>query len=243
MVRSSHTCSSADLALLRWTAGLGAVTANATASHLQLKTATAQARLRACERAGLLVAARVLAGAPTLYTVTPAGLRACGADELSPCRITATNAAHSIACVTAAAALELAYPDHVVMGERELRRQERASRRALASAELGRWRGDCPQLHRPDLALWPGGDGPRRPVAVEVELTVKAPRRLLDICRAWARCRCVEGTIYLAAPEAHRALQRALAQARADGRIVLLALDALPVARAGEPVRTVPTGA
>jgi ribosome biogenesis protein Nip4 len=62
---------------------------------------------------------------------------------------------------------------------------------------------------------------------VEVELTVKAPRRLLEICRAWARCRCVAGVIYLAPPEVARALGRAIEKAQAHERVVVVALDAL----------------
>jgi hypothetical protein len=66
------------------------------------------------------------------------------------------------------------------------------------------------------------------PVAVEVELTVKAPRRLAEICRAWARCRCVAGVLYLAPPEVRRALERAIDQAQAGERIAVLGLDAVP---------------
>ena len=65
------------------------------------------------------------------------------------------------------------------------------------------------------------------PVAVEVELTVKAPRRLLEICLGWARCRCVAGTLYLAAPEVQRPLARAIERAQAGERIVVVTLDAL----------------
>ena len=93
----------------------------------------------------------------------------------------------------------------------------------------GRWRaracaaraGGAPLLHRPDLVLWPAERRRALPVAVEVELTVKAPRRLLEICRAWARCRCVAGVLYLAAPEvraAARAGDRAGARRRSGSR-------------------------
>jgi hypothetical protein len=64
-------------------------------------------------------------------------------------------------------------------------------------------------------------------VAVEVELAVKAPRRLAAICRAWARCREVAGVLYLAAPGAERALARAIADSDAAARVLALPLDAL----------------
>jgi hypothetical protein len=82
--------------------------------------------------------------------------------------------------------------------------------------------------------LWPNGPDDRLPVAVEVELSVKSPRRLANICRAWARCRCVAGTLYLAPPEVGRAVERAVEEARASERVVVIGLDALP--RRGEGV-------
>jgi hypothetical protein len=82
-------------------------------------------------------------------------------------------------------------------------------------------------LYRPDLVLWPKDSADGLPVAVEVELTRKAPRRLASICRAWARCRCVAGVIYLAAPDVLRPLARAIEQAHAGERVIALPLDAL----------------
>jgi hypothetical protein len=213
--------------MLRWVTRLGAVTAEALAQHEGRTIASARAHLLAAERAGLLSRRRVLADAPALYTVTRAGLRASGLRGLQPCRVSVSNAPHTIACAGVAAALEHAYPDHQVMGERELRREESGSGTPLASACLGSTADGAPLLHRPDLVLWPHGPQECLPVAVEVELTVKAPRRLLEICRAWARCRCVAGTLYLATPEVQRALTRATDGAQGGERIVVVALDAL----------------
>jgi hypothetical protein len=70
------------------------------------------------------------------------------------------------------------------------------------------------------------------PVAVEVELTIKAPRRLVEICRAWARCRRVAGVLYLAPAtlpaDVERALSRAVAEARACEEVIVVPLSALP---------------
>jgi hypothetical protein len=117
-----------------------------------------------------------------------------------------------------------------VLGERELRRDERERGVALASARIGIAPDGGPLLHRPDLVLWPqdAEEGAGLPVAVEVELTVKAPRRLQEICRAWARCSCVAGVLYLAPPEVRRALERAIDQVQAGERIAVLGLDAVP---------------
>jgi hypothetical protein len=222
----AQTPSPRQLALLRWAGGLGAVTPEALAEREGTGVRSAQARLAAAARAGLMQGERVLVGAPTLYTVTSAGLRACGLRDLEPGRVSAAGARHAIACALVAAKLEHAYPDHRVLGERELRRDERDAGRALASASVGASGAGAAPLHRPDLVLLPRHDD-GLPVAVEVELTVKAPERLLEICRGWARCRCVAGTVYLAGEDVLRPLERAIARAQGGERIALVALATL----------------
>jgi hypothetical protein len=242
MARKDRTYSPELIEVVTWTGRLGAVTAEALARRRQRPLASARGLLLSGERAGLLRRSRVLANAPTLYSVTRAGLRAVDLRGLEPSRVSVANAPHAIACAEAAAALERAYPDHEVMGERELRREEREAREALASASIGA--PGAAVLHRPDLVLWPVGAGRPLPVAVEVELTVKAPRRLLEICRAWARCRCVAGALYLTAPEVRRALERAIDGAQAHERVVAVALDALfttETASSAPPASTVPS--
>ncbi len=222
--------------IMQWTARMGAVTDEALADHLDVTVPSARGRLMALEKAGWLSRKRLLAKQPALYTVTRAGLRIGGLQGLDACRVSASNANHLIVCARVAAALERCYPDHRVLGERELRRDERERGMPLASARLGIAPDGGPLMHRPDLVLRPEGpesdDGLEGglPVAVEVELTVKAPQRLTEICRAWARCRCVAGVLYLAPPEVERALDRAIEQAGAGERIVVVSLDALPAA-------------
>jgi hypothetical protein len=232
MVRLSETNPPERVAIVQWTARLGAITAEALAEREGTTVASARARLLAAVRGRLLERRRPLAGQPALYTATRAGLRAAGLVGLDPGRVSAANARHAIVCASVAVALEYAYPDQHVMGERELRREERESACPLASARLGTTPDGVPLLHRPDLVLWPSAEENRLPVAVEVELTVKAPRRLAEICLAWARCRHIAGVLYLVAPEVRRPLERAVAAARAHERISLVALDTL--ARRGE---------
>ncbi len=212
-------------ALLRWIAGMGAVTAEALALHQGISLGSARGRLASAERRGLLARSRRLRDRPALLCITRAGLRACGLRGLEPMRVGAATAEHAVACAAVAVALEARYPTHRVLGEPQLRRLERESAHH-ASAAVGR-RGDgSPALHRPDLALWPRQPG-MRPTAVEVELTVKAPRRLESICRGWSRCANVAGVIYAAAPEVEGPLERAIARAMASEAIVVVALASL----------------
>jgi hypothetical protein len=214
--------------IVRWSASLGAISAEALAYRMDVSVASARSRLAAARRLGWLASSRPLSGRPVLYTATAAGLRACGERGLDPTRVSASGAAHLLACAEVAAMLERCYPDHRVLGERELRRAEREQGRPLASAELGAGPHGERLLHRCDLVLWPSSDADSLPVAVEVELTVKAPARLATICRAWARCRHVAGSLYIAPPDVASALERAVDRAHARERVVIVGFDALP---------------
>jgi hypothetical protein len=237
----AHPCPgfSADRAdLLSWVGGLGAVTAEALAARQRISVSSARGRLLAARRAGLILGQRPLTAQPALYTLSAAGLRMLGERGIDRCRVSASNAHHLVACADVAAALEHCYPDHRVLGERELRRDERERGCVLASAQLGLGFDEDPIRHRPDLVLWPDDREGGLPVAVEVELTIKAPRRLAEICRAWARARCVAGVLYLAPPGVERALDRAVRAASAQDRVLILPLEAVAVpARASHPKR------
>ena len=98
------------IAIVRWTAGLGAVTAEALAAHLGVTVASARGRLVAAEGDLLLKRRRPLTDRPALYTVTRAGMRAACVAGLDPCRVSASNTLHLIACAHAAAMLSAATP-------------------------------------------------------------------------------------------------------------------------------------
>ncbi len=223
-----------------WTARMGASTAEALSLRHQISVTQARRRLGHAVSDGLLARSRPLTDAPALYVATPSGLRRVGATSLGTCRVTAANAAHLVACVAVAAAMQARHADHLVGGERELRRAEHGQGRALASARLGRMPDGSPRLHRPDLVLWPNTGVGAGPVAVEVELTIKSPVRLADICRAWARCRLVAGVVYCAAPEVEAPLARAVADVRGQDRIVVVPL-AVAITAEGSAERTVPS--
>lgn len=141
------------LAIVRWAAGLGAITAESLAHRDEISVAAARGRLGAAVARRLLSAEKPLREGSTLYSATPSGLKAI-ACRLDGCRVGPSNARHLIACAAVAAELERCYPDHVVSGERELRYEEREHGRRLASAVLGTGQMGRPLLHRPDLVIW-----------------------------------------------------------------------------------------
>jgi hypothetical protein len=223
---SARKSSNERIELLRWTAGMGAVTSESLSLRRRASIASAQAMLNAAVRAKQLARHRPLADRPALYTVTRLGLRAA-ACEGEPRRVSPASAQHMIACAHVAAALERRYPEQLVIGEQELRRREREAGAPLASVVLRRVGEHGPLMHRPDLVLLPRSGSTRRPVAVEVELTIKAPRRLAEICRAWTRSSHVDGVLYLAPPAVERALGRAIGAAQAGECIAVVPLDSL----------------
>lgn len=228
------------LDLLRWVASLGAVTAPALSLRDEVSLASARATLAVAVRRGELARSRPLAGQPTLYNVTARGMRQAGLSHVAACRVSAANATHLIACAYAAAALQRRYRDRRVVGERELRQLERLHETALASADLGRGGGAEALLHRPDLVLLAPVPDAELPVAVEVELALKSPRRLHAICRAWARCRLVAGVLYVASHEARRGVRRAVERTGAGDSVLVLSLDALWMGASAQPAADEP---
>ena len=225
MCNDSNTKQVQRASLICWIAGLGAVTAESLAELDGCSPASARGRLQAAVRAGLVVRARPLHGAPSLFSATRRGMALAGVTGEEPARVSVSGARHQIACAHAAAALARRYPQHVVCGERQLQRDERILGRPLASARMS-WCSRWGDSHRPDLVIWPPAPG-GSPVAVEVELTVKAPARLLEICRAWSRAGHVAGVLYVASEAALGPVARAIRQAGGEDRIALLGLEAL----------------
>jgi hypothetical protein len=210
-------------AILAWLAATGAAPSSELASVVGLRPRTALTRVRSLEQAGLLRSTELLRGAPALHALTRSGLRAAGRPELEPVAISASSFGHQLAVARVASALALA--GERVGGEGELRAFERLEGRALASAAVGLGRDGTTAWHRPDLVCWRAG----APLAIEVELTVKAPERLRAIVRGWARSRLVGAVVYYASAPAARALSAAVRHESAHEAVAILALE-----RAGE---------
>ncbi len=109
------------------------------------------------------------------------------------------------------------------MGEPRLRAAELEAGGPIASAALGSLPDGRARLRRPDLVLF--SPDAQLPVAVEVELSVKAARRLEAICRAWARCRIVSEVRYYAPPPVARAVSRAVSVVHAHDAVRVLSLE------------------
>ncbi len=208
-------------ALSAWIARLGAVTPEAVAEREQIPVAQAREQLDEATGLGLLERKPILVGYSALYMITSAGRKLARKHQdagnyrypsgINRCHVTIKNARHLIACASVAAAMERRYPDHRVCGELELRRDEREQGRRLITMDIQNRNGR--RFHSPDIMIWPPGapggiDAEKDadaepevsplPIAVEVELTKKSKEELTGICRALARCRHIQGTLYFA---------------------------------------------
>jgi hypothetical protein len=181
-------------------------------------------RLTELEAAGLIERVRLLHDQPALIVATLAGLRLCDLEHLGVARLSAGAAAHWQASSLIAVLLEREHGRNRVGGVREIRAAERATRAQVASTKIGA------STHLPDLVVW-GPDGPGRPggMAVEVELTAKAPVRLGTILRSWRDAidyGPVASLLYVCTPVAYRAVMRAMADTFTERYLTIVAMPA-----------------
>lgn len=210
-----------DREIVDWIGRVGA----AGAEHVQRRFG--MGRRWAYHRLSLLVADRLLEQRSILYrqaglyVATIHGLRWCGLQRLGTFRVGAVGFEHARELAHAAAELHHGLPGWRILSDRELRIAEADVGELIASARVGELPDGRPAIHRPDLALI---DQYGRTVPVEIELSVKARRRLEQICRGYARARHLHHVYYLATPAAARAVTRAITDTRAEDRITVLPL-------------------
>jgi hypothetical protein len=231
--------------MLAWVNLLGAITPEALAVRDGLSAAVARDRLDEAVELGFLDRHSVLVGYSEIYATTGAGRRLARRhadaggysypEGVRASRVTIKETRHTIACASVVAALERRYPDHRIIAERELHREERLHGRRLASVDVRR-RGAM-QSHYPDVVIWPPappGERPPPPIAVEVELTVKWKEDLATICRGWARGHHLGGVVYYAeTPKIEEKLLEAIEAVQAQEMIVVNPLSEIVQALPG----------
>jgi hypothetical protein len=211
-----------DAEIVGWIGRIGAVGAEHVMARFGMGRSWCYARLSSLVADGLLVPRTLLYREPGLYLATAEGLRWRGLQRLGIYRVGPGGFQHAWEVASAAVALHGGLSGWELLSEREIRAAEGDRRELVASVRIGELPGGRAALHRSDLALI-SREG--RVLAIEVELSVKAPRRLAAICRGYARARHIDQVYYLAVPAPARAVSRAVAEVRAEDRIVVLALQ------------------
>lgn len=206
-----------DTDVVNWIGRIGAADPNHVMARFGMGRTVAYRRLAVLEDAGLIERSRLLYGQSGLAVATRAGLRLCGLEDLGAARVSPASVAHWQASTTVAVIFERHHGAGSVGGVREIRAAERATGRPVATAPIGA------TAHLPDLVLWgPQGYGQPGGIAIEVELTAKAPRRLEQIVRGWRRAvdqGVLTRVVYLGTPEALRAVDRAITATHAQQQI------------------------
>jgi hypothetical protein len=208
-----------DQELVRFVGRHGLVAIRHVMTEMEVGRTAAYRRVAACVDAGLLERLDLLSTEPGLLRATRDGLRYAGLG-LPFAKVTPGAVDHLLRCATTAQLLGRHYGHDRVLSERELVLAEQIGGRPIASADLGERRGKT-RLHRPDLAVLTD----EGVIAIEVELTPKAPRRLYGLIRAW-RWAIGTGTVsevhYHCAPgQTRQAVERAVEKVRAEQFIAI----------------------
>jgi hypothetical protein len=171
-------------------------------------------RERRLREAGLIQVHPPIGRSGPLLAVTARGLRLADRSELGPSRVSVWSANHSIVCAQVAAHLERAGEE--VRSEREMLAEERQfGERCYSAKRSYPDRG----WHRPDIYRFTLEDGEPQEHVIEVELTAKAPERLVKIVDAWEshklRNKSPHWIVYLCPPKVVPHVERAVAKAGA----------------------------
>jgi hypothetical protein len=204
--------------LVRYVGRHGVVTIEHVMAEMGVGRTASYRRVAACIERGLLERLDLLRTEPRLLRATRAGLRYAGLGL--PVAVASPGSAdHWLRCASTARLLGEEFGPEQILTERELVLEEQIEEHPIASAKVGELLDGSPQLHRPDLAVLTG----QEPIAVEVELTPKAPRRLRGVIRAWRRASHVAEVRYYCEPgSTRRAVERAVAEMRAEEQVHIL---------------------
>jgi hypothetical protein len=208
--RQSEAGMARDRQIVRFIGRHGIVAMAHVMEELGVGRTAAYRRVAACIEGGLLERLCVLRSEPAVLRATRAGLRYAGLG-LPVAKASPASIEHWLRCASMAQYLALEFGAEEILSERELALSERIEGRPIASAQLGERR-----MHRPNLVAFCEG----RTIAIEVELTPKAPRRLETLIRAWRRASWVAEVRYYCAPgQTRRAVERAIAKTHAEERV------------------------
>lgn len=216
-----------DFALVRYVGRHGVVTldhvrAGLKAAGLKSGRSVTYARVARCIELGLVERRGVLYSEPPLLRATQEGIRfaklGLPVASFAPGRID-----HYLRCAEVANKAASRHGAENVFTEPEIPLIEAVNGELFGSAIVGESaeNGD-PRLHRADLVVV----GPKGRIAVEVELSAKAPKRLAHLIRAWRRAiatNVVAEVHYVCrVGKTYRAVERAITEARAQDWIKVL---------------------
>lgn len=204
-----------DRELVRLIGRHGAMTLKQVMRAMEVGRTATYRRFQRCE-AGSLVERLMIPGVGPILHATRDGIRYAGLG-LPVAAISPGGVEHMLRCTSVAIRVGERFGHEHVLTEREIAFAEQIEERPIASARIGTVHRR-PRYHRADLAVFTE----HGTVAIEVELTPKAPARLRAIIVAWCRASHVHHVEYLCAPgQTHRAVERAVAKVGAGDKIAV----------------------
>lgn len=211
-----------DVEIVRWLGRLGAAEIGHLGRRFRMPRTSCYRRVHALIEAHLVERIQTFAGQPSLLRASRRGLRYAEL-ALTPAKVTPDLVSHWSRCADVAILLEEEAGAMALLTEREIRVIERLEGKPLASARVRDNYAGRTWFHRPDLAMRRDGSL----IAIEVELTAKAPTRLDSILRGWRRSTWVSEVRYYVAGEwTRRGLERSLKATRAEEKVRIIELPA-----------------
>jgi hypothetical protein len=213
-VGGSGSHASRDHELVAILARFGALAMAQLMAAMRTSRTVTYRRFARCEAAGL-VERFTVPGVGALLRATREGQRYVGLGALPLALVRPGSALHDLRCADLALMLDHESGEGArVLSERELLLAERVEGRPLASVPIAS--NGREGLHRPDLAILAGD----AVIAVELELSLKAPRRLEAIMRAWRRASHVGEVRYFCdSAGVRRAVERAVTTTYAGEKV------------------------
>jgi hypothetical protein len=204
-----------DLELVRYVGRHGVVRIGQVMIAMEAGRSVTYDRVATCVEAGLLERLELIRSEPGLLRATREGLRYAGLGL--PVAVISPGAVdHWLRCASTAHLLGRHFGHERVLTEREILFAEQLEERPIASAAIGKLPNGKRQMHRADLAVLAEAGT----IAVEVELTPKAPRRLQGILRGWRRAVgadvVAEVHYHCAAGQTRKAVERAVVKVEAQ---------------------------
>lgn len=200
-----------DRELVRYVGRHGLVTVGHVMAAMEVGQAITYRRIARCVEAGLLERHAILHSEPAVIRATREGIQWAGLG-LPVASLSPGGVDHYLRCASVGQLLVEEFGLQVYM-EQEIALVEAIEQKRIASTEISDLPDGRTRFHRADLLVLGG-----KSIAVEVELTPKAPHRLRSIIRAWRRAQCVKQVRYYCRKGAtHRAVTRAVEAVGADG--------------------------
>lgn len=183
-----------DRHMLQWINGHGFVTVEQACAWMRVNYSTGQTRMKKLTEAGLLKRKRFEVGQPRVNWLTKKGAEASGDDLAPPKRINRVTYFHDRVLVDIALNV-VAQTGGVFWPQRRLKADK-------ISRQCGGW----PEGHTPNGLLYVEG---KKPIAVELEMSVKEHRRLADVIAGYAADKDLEDVwFFVTKNEIRRLIER-----------------------------------